>query len=106
MFLPRGIGFTHEAVRDGERQRAPWLSETLRRRRYGTVGVRWYVDETSVRVDGRWPSLDRAIARDGHLMDVRLSATHDLATAEAFWFCRKLSSGGAEGTAASVWVGD
>ena len=55
MFLARGIGFTHEAVRDGERQRAPWLSEALRWRPYGTVGARWYVDKTSVRVMGPWP---------------------------------------------------
>jgi putative transposase len=46
MFLQRGLVFTHEAVRDLERKLAPLLSETLRRRRHGTVGASWYVDET------------------------------------------------------------
>jgi putative transposase len=85
MFLQRGIIFSHEAVRDWERKLAPLLSETLRKRRYGTVGASWYVDETYVRVDGRWQYLYRAIDRDGHLVDVRLSDTRDFAAAEAFF---------------------
>jgi putative transposase len=85
MFLQRGIIFTHEAVRDWERTLAPLLSETLRKRRYGTAGASWYVDETYVRVDGRWQYLYRAIDRDGNLVDVRLSDTRDLAAAEAFF---------------------
>jgi putative transposase len=45
MFLQRGMVFTHEAVRDWERKLAPLLSKALRKRRYGTVGASWYVDE-------------------------------------------------------------
>jgi putative transposase len=85
MFLQRGIMFTHEAVRDWERKLAPLLSDTLRKRRYSTVGASWYVDETYVRVDGRWQYLYRAIDRDGNLVDVRLSETRDLIAAEAFF---------------------
>jgi putative transposase len=85
MFLQRGIVFTHEAVRDWERKLAPLLGETLRKRRYGTVGASWYVDETYVRVDGRWQYLYRVIDRDRNLVDVRLSDTRDLAAAEAFF---------------------
>jgi putative transposase len=85
MFLHRGIVFTHEAVRDWENKLAPFLGEILRKRRDGTVGASWYVDETYVRVDGRWQYLYRAIDRDGNLVDVRLSDTRDLAAAEAFF---------------------
>jgi putative transposase len=85
MFLQRGIVFTHEAVRDWESKLAPLLGETLRKRRYGTVGASWYVDETYVRVDGRWQYLYRAIDRGGNLVDVRLSDTRDLEAAEAFF---------------------
>jgi putative transposase len=53
MLLQRGLIFTPEAVRDWERTLAPLLRETLCKRRDGTVGVSWYVDETDVRVDGR-----------------------------------------------------
>jgi putative transposase len=65
MFLQREISFTHKAVREWESKLAPLLSATLRKRRYGTAGTSWYVDETSVKVQGQWPYLYRAIDRDG-----------------------------------------
>ncbi len=54
MFLPRGVVFTHEAVRDWEARFAPLLAERLRAKRWGHAGASWYVDETYVRVQGRW----------------------------------------------------
>jgi putative transposase len=85
MFLQRGIGFTHEAVRDWEAKLAPLLSDGLRKRRSGAVGNSWYVDETYVKVQGEWQYLYRALDRDGNLIDARLSDTRDLAAAEAFF---------------------
>jgi putative transposase len=85
MFLQRGLIFTHEAVRDWEAKLAPLLSDVLRKRRHGAVGASWYVDETYIRVQGCWCYLYRAIDRDGHLIDARLSDTRDLAAAEAFF---------------------
>jgi putative transposase len=85
MFLQRGLIFTHEAVREWESKRAPLLGDTLRKRRHGVVGASWYVDETYIRVQGQWCYLYRAIDRDGHLIDARLSDTCDLVAAEAFF---------------------
>jgi hypothetical protein len=85
MFLRRGIIFTHEAVREWESKLAPLLSETLRKRRHGTVGASWYVDETYIRVQGRWCYLYHAIDRDSHLIEARFSDTRDLVAAEAFF---------------------
>jgi putative transposase len=85
MFLQRGMIFTHEAVRNWEVKLAALLGEALRKRRHGSVGNSWYVDETYIRVQGRWCSLYRAIDRDGNLVDVHLSDTRDLAAAEAFF---------------------
>ena len=85
MFLQRGITVTHEAVRAWESTHAPLLSEALRKRRDSQVGNRWYVDGTYFRVQGQWQYLYRAMDRDGHLMDVRLSDTRGLAVAEAFF---------------------
>jgi putative transposase len=85
MFLERGLIFTHEAVRDWEMKLAPLVSEALRQRRHGTIGTSWYVDETYIRMQGRWCYLYRAIDRDGHLIDARLSDTRDLVAAEAFF---------------------
>jgi transposase-like protein len=64
---------------------AALFSATLRKRRHGAVGKSWYVDETYVKVQGQWQDLYRAIDRDGNLVDARLSATRDLAAAEAFF---------------------
>jgi putative transposase len=68
MVLIRGIVFSYEAVRDWEAKLTPALAGTLRRRRRGQrgqVGRSWYVDETYVKVHGRWWYLYRAIDTSG-----------------------------------------
>ncbi len=85
MFLPRGVVFTHEAVREWEARFAPLLAERLRAKRRGQVGRSWYVDETYIKVHGAWCYLYRAIDRDGNLVDARLSATRDMAAAQQFF---------------------
>ena len=67
MFLIRGIEFSYEAVRDWEAKLTPTLIDNLRRRRKGRIGKSWYVDETYVKVNGRWCYLYRAIDRSGAL---------------------------------------
>ncbi|MEJ7608570.1 MAG: IS6 family transposase, partial [Bryobacteraceae bacterium] len=85
MFLLRGFEFTHEAVRDWEERFAPLLAEHIRRKRKGKMGRRWYVDETYVRVKGKWCYLYRAIDREGNLVDSMLSGTRDMDAAECFF---------------------
>ncbi len=85
MFLESGFVFSHEAVREWQAKLAPLIAEQLRQRRQDVVGESWYVDETYVKVAGRWCYLYRAIDRNGHLVDVRLSETRDLAGAKAFF---------------------
>src|SRR5690242_5460063 len=68
MFLVRGFEFTHEAVRDWEARFVPLVIEQLRTRRKGKAGRSWYVDETYVKVGGKWRYLYRAVDRDGHLV--------------------------------------
>jgi hypothetical protein len=70
MFLVRGLVFSHEAVREWEAKLTPALAENLRRRRPGKTGRSWYVDETYIKVQGRWCYLYRAIDRSGALVDV------------------------------------
>jgi transposase-like protein len=85
MFLLRGFEFTHEAVRDWEERFAPLLAEHVRRKRKGKAGRRWYVDETYVKVKGKWCYLYRAIDWDDNLVDSMLSATRDMAAAQRFF---------------------
>jgi putative transposase len=93
MFLVRGIVFSHEAVREWEAKLTPALAEDLRRRRRGKAGRSWYVDETYVRVDGRWRYLYRAIDRSGALVDVMFSERRDMAAARAFFRSAKAVTG-------------
>ena len=61
LFLERGFVFTHEAVREWEEHFAPLLTEKLHVRRQGKAGQSWYVDETYLKVHGRWCYLYQAI---------------------------------------------
>jgi putative transposase len=93
MFLIRGVEFSYEAVRDWEAKLTPSLIDNLRRRRKGRVGKSWYVDETYIKVQGRWCYLYRAIDRFGSLVDVRLGETRDMAAAKAFFRSAKAVTG-------------
>jgi len=98
MFLQRGIVFSHEAVREWEAKLAPVLAGELRRRRHGKGGVRsrrWHVDETYLKVRGRWAYLYRAIDQDGRLIDTMLSEHRDMAAAQAFFRSAKSATGSA-----------
>ncbi len=85
MFALRGMVFSHEAVRAWEAKLTPALAEELRRRRRGEVGRSWYVDETYIKVDGRWCYVYRAIDSTGALVDVLFSEQRDMAAARAFF---------------------
>ncbi len=85
MFLERGFTFTHEAVREWEERFAPLLTERLRAKRRGKAGRSWYVDETYIKVHGRWCYLYRAIDRVGNLVDSLLSETRDRKAAQRFF---------------------
>src|SRR3954464_12571564 len=93
MFTLRGIVFSHEAVREWEAKLTPALAEDLRRRRRGKAGRSWYVDETYLKVDGRWCYLYRAIDRNGALVDVLFSETRDMKAARAFFRSAKSVTG-------------
>src|SRR5208283_104806 len=70
MFLIRGIVFSYEAVRDWEAKLTPTMAAALRRRRRDKVGRSLYVDETYVKLQGRWCYFYRAIDTSGALVDV------------------------------------
>jgi len=96
MFLVRGLVFSHEAVRAWEAKLAPMLAGELRRRRHGRGGARgrhWHVDETYLKVGGRWAYLYRAVDRDGNLVDTMLSEHRDMAAARAFFRSAKAATG-------------
>src|SRR4051794_35320181 len=96
MFLGRGIIFSHETVREWEAKLTPVLSTELRQRRRGKRGAgrrSWHVDETYLKVRGRWCYVYRAIDRNGALVDTMLSEHRDMAAAQAFFRSDKSATG-------------
>lgn len=85
IFLERGFAFTHEAVRNWEARFAPLITDQLRMKRCGQAGASWHVDETSVKVQGKWCYLYRAIDQDGNLVDSMLSQKRDMDAAQRFF---------------------
>ena len=56
------------------------------------TGDRWFVDETCVKVAGRWSYLYRAIDQHGQVIDVLVSERRTAGAARAL-FARALTSG-------------
>ena len=77
--------FSYETVRAWEAKLTPTLADDLRRRRRGKAGCSWYVDETYIKVEGRWCYLYRAIDSSGALVDAMFSERRDMAAAKAFF---------------------
>ena len=84
LLLQRGFEVSYETVRTWEFRFAPLVSERLRARRHGNAGRSWHLDETYIRVSGRWCHLYRAIDRDGNLLDSMLSEHRDRQAARRF----------------------
>src|ERR1700733_9136988 len=55
MFLERGFVFTHETW---EERFAPLIADQLRIKRRGRAGISWHVDETYIKVHGKWCSFE------------------------------------------------
>ena len=92
----RGIEVSHEAIRDWEAKLLPVMGDALRERRHGTrrgAGISWYIDETYLKVRGRWCYLYRAIDRDGNLIDAMLSEHRDMQAAKAFFRSARATMG-------------
>jgi transposase-like protein len=62
----------------------PLLADAARPCRH-PVGDRWYVDETYVKVAGRWRYVYRAVDQYGQVIDVYVSARRDVRAARRFF---------------------
>ena len=80
LLAERGILVDHVTIYRWVQRFTPEFVEAARPCRHGP-GDRWFVDETYVKVAGRWMNLYRAIDQHGQVIDVRLSQRRDLAAA-------------------------
>lgn len=76
-------------MRDWEARFTPLIVTHLRSKRRGKAGRSWYIDETYIKVGGKWCYLYRAIDRDGNLVDSMLSEHRDMEAAKGFFMRAK-----------------
>ncbi len=68
----RGIEVDHVTVYRWVQRSTPLFADAARPCRHAT-GDRWFVDETHVKVAGRWRYLHRAVDQFGQVIDVLVS---------------------------------
>jgi putative transposase len=79
----RGVVVDHATVHRWSLKIVPVLAKGFRHRKR-SVGVSWRMDETYIKVRGRWRYLYRAVDRDGDTVDFLLTARRDEAAARRF----------------------
>ncbi|MDH1321612.1 IS6 family transposase, partial [Enterobacter bugandensis] len=84
MMAERGIIVDHSTLHRWVIRLVPLLDKAFRRRKR-TVGRRWRMDETYIKVKGQWKYLYRAVDTAGHTVDFLLTAKRDAAAALHFF---------------------
>jgi IS6 family transposase len=91
LLAERGVTVDHVTIYRWVQRFTPEFIEAARPCRHAP-GDRWFVDETYVKVSGRWAYLYRAVDQHGQVIDVLLSMRRDLAAARRF-FTRAMRAG-------------
>jgi transposase-like protein len=91
LLAERGVAVDHVTVYRWVQRFTPLFVDAARPCRHA-AGDRWFVDETYVKVAGRWRYLYRAVDQYGQVIDVLLSEQRDTAAARRF-FTRALAYG-------------
>jgi transposase-like protein len=84
LLAERGVEVDHVTVYRWVQRFTPLLAEAARPCRHA-VGDRWQVDETYVKVAGRWRYVYRAIDQFGQVIDVLVSTHRDVKAARRFF---------------------
>ncbi len=84
LLTERGIEVDHVTIYRWVQRFTPLFLDAARPCRHGT-GDQWFVDETCVKVAGRWIYLYRAIDQFGQVIDVLAAEKRDLATSHRFF---------------------
>lgn len=84
MMAERGIHVDHSTLHRWVIRLVPLLEKAFRRHKR-TVGRRWRMDETYIKVKGQWKYLYRAVDSRGQTLDFLLTARRDAAAALRFF---------------------
>lgn len=84
MMLERGVEVDHTTLFRWIQHYAPEMERRFRSYYKPTLGFSWQVDETYVKVKGKWCYLYRAIDKRGNTIDFYLSQTRNAKAAKRF----------------------
>ncbi len=93
LLAERGVVVDHVTVYCWVQTFTPEFIDAARPARHA-VGDRWFVDETCVKVAGRWTYLYRAVDQHGQVIDVLLCTRRNAEAARSF-FTRAMTFGSA-----------
>jgi IS6 family transposase len=84
LLAERGIDVDHVTIYRWVQRFTPLVIDAARPCRH-SVGDRWFVDETYVRVAGLWRYVYRAVDQHGQVIDVNVSMRRNLVAATRFF---------------------
>ena len=84
MMGERGVGVDHSTIYRWVQKYAPEIEERLRWQWRCPRSTSWRVDETYVKVRGKWTYLYRALDKEGNTIDFYLSPTRNAKAAKRF----------------------
>jgi putative transposase len=84
ILVERGVTVDHATLNRWMVKFSPQIADSAQARKRSTA-TSWRMDETYIKVKGRWTYVYRAVDRDGQTLDFMLSERRDLAAARRFF---------------------